>query len=33
MRAYVVLSTIPIMAVYLVGRRHLVSGLTAGFSK
>jgi raffinose/stachyose/melibiose transport system permease protein len=31
--AYVVLSTIPIVALYIVGRRYLVSGLTAGFSK
>lgn len=31
--AYVVLSTIPIVALYVVGRRYLVSGLTAGFSK
>jgi hypothetical protein len=28
-----VLSTIPIVALYVVGRRHLVSGLTADFSK
>jgi len=31
--AYVVLSTIPIIALYTVGRRYLVSGLTAGFGK
>ena len=31
--AYVVLSTIPIVALYTVGRRYLVSGLTAGFGK
>jgi raffinose/stachyose/melibiose transport system permease protein len=31
--AYVVLSTIPIVALYAVGRRYLVSGLTAGFGK
>jgi raffinose/stachyose/melibiose transport system permease protein len=31
--AYVVLSTIPIVALYAVGRRYLVSGLTAGFSR
>lgn len=31
--AYVVLSTIPLVALYVVGRRYLVSGLTAGFSK
>ena len=31
--AYVVLSTIPIVALYIVGRRYLVAGLTAGFSK
>jgi raffinose/stachyose/melibiose transport system permease protein len=31
--AYVVLSTIPIVALYIVGRRYLVSGLTAGFGK
>ena len=31
--AYVTLSTIPIVALYVVGRRYLVSGLTAGFSK
>jgi raffinose/stachyose/melibiose transport system permease protein len=31
--AYVVLSTIPIAALYTVGRRYLVSGLTAGFGK
>jgi raffinose/stachyose/melibiose transport system permease protein len=31
--AAVVLSTIPILALYIVGRRQLVSGLTAGFGK
>jgi raffinose/stachyose/melibiose transport system permease protein len=31
--AYVVLSTLPIVALYIVGRRQLVSGLTAGFSR
>jgi len=31
--AYVVMSTIPIVALYTVGRRYLVSGLTAGFGK
>jgi raffinose/stachyose/melibiose transport system permease protein len=31
--AYVVLSTLPIVALYAVGRRYLVSGLTAGFSR
>jgi raffinose/stachyose/melibiose transport system permease protein len=31
--ASVVLSTLPILALYMVGRRQLVSGLTAGFSK
>jgi raffinose/stachyose/melibiose transport system permease protein len=31
--AYVVLSTIPIVALYTVGRRYLVSGLTAGFGR
>jgi len=31
--ASVVLSTLPILALYVVGRRQLVSGLTAGFSK
>jgi raffinose/stachyose/melibiose transport system permease protein len=31
--AYVVLSTIPIVALYAVGRRYLVSGLTAGFGR
>jgi raffinose/stachyose/melibiose transport system permease protein len=31
--ASVVLSTLPILALYIVGRRQLVSGLTAGFSK
>jgi raffinose/stachyose/melibiose transport system permease protein len=31
--AYVTLSTIPIVALYIVGRRYLVSGLTAGFGK
>lgn len=31
--AAVVLSVLPLVAAYAVGRRHLVSGLTAGFSK
>jgi len=31
--AAVVLSTLPILALYILGRRHLVSGMTAGFSK
>jgi raffinose/stachyose/melibiose transport system permease protein len=31
--AAVVLSTLPLLALYIVGRRYLVSGLTAGFSK
>ncbi|MEV4620681.1 carbohydrate ABC transporter permease [Asanoa sp. NPDC049573] len=31
--AAVVLSTLPIVALYAVGRRYLVSGLTAGFGK
>jgi len=31
--AAVVLSTIPILVLYIVGRRQLVSGMTAGFSK
>jgi xylobiose transport system permease protein len=31
--AAVVLSTIPILALYLFGRRHLLSGLAAGFGK
>lgn len=31
--AAVVLSTLPILALYVVGRRQLISGLTAGFSK
>ena len=31
--AAVVLSTLPILAIYIVGRRQLVAGLTAGFSK
>lgn len=31
--AAVVVSTLPILALYIVGRRYLVSGLTAGFSK
>jgi ABC-type maltose transport system permease subunit len=29
----VVLSTLPVLALYISGRRHLVSGLTAGVSK
>jgi len=31
--AAVVLSLLPLFGAYLVGRRHLLSGLTAGFSK
>jgi raffinose/stachyose/melibiose transport system permease protein len=31
--ASVVLTTLPILALYVVGRRHILSGLTAGFSK
>jgi raffinose/stachyose/melibiose transport system permease protein len=31
--ASVVLSTLPILVLYVVGRRQLLSGLTAGFSK
>lgn len=31
--AAVVLSTLPILALYIIGRRQLVSGLTAGFGK
>jgi raffinose/stachyose/melibiose transport system permease protein len=31
--ASVVLTTLPILAVYVVGRRHILSGLTAGFSR
>ncbi|MCP2253293.1 raffinose/stachyose/melibiose transport system permease protein [Prauserella aidingensis] len=31
--AAVVLSTLPVLALYILGRRHLVSGLTAGFGK
>ncbi|GHJ39217.1 carbohydrate ABC transporter permease [Streptomyces sp. TS71-3] len=31
--AAVVLSTLPMLAAYLVGRRHLIRGLTAGFSR
>lgn len=31
--AAVVLSMLPILAAYAIGRRHLVSGLTAGFTK
>ena len=31
--AAVVLSTLPVLALYLVGRRQLLSGLTAGFSR
>ncbi|WP_019812990.1 carbohydrate ABC transporter permease [Saccharomonospora saliphila] len=31
--AAVVLSTLPVLALYVLGRRHLVSGLTAGFGK
>jgi raffinose/stachyose/melibiose transport system permease protein len=31
--AAVVLSTLPMLAAYVLGRRHLVRGLTAGFGK
>ena len=31
--ASVVLTTLPIVVLYAIGRRQLVSGLTAGFSK
>jgi len=31
--AAVVLTTLPILILYAVGRRQLLSGLTAGFSK
>ena len=31
--ASVVLSTLPILVLYVVGRRQLLAGLTAGFSK
>jgi raffinose/stachyose/melibiose transport system permease protein len=31
--AAVVLSTLPILVLYAVGRRQLLSGLTAGFGK
>ncbi|HEV8558376.1 MAG TPA: carbohydrate ABC transporter permease [Actinophytocola sp.] len=31
--ASVVLTTLPILALYVVGRRHILSGLTAGFSR
>jgi raffinose/stachyose/melibiose transport system permease protein len=31
--ASVVLTTLPILTLYVVGRRQLVSGLTAGFGK
>ena len=31
--AAVVLSTVPILVLYVVGRRQLLSGLTAGFGK
>jgi raffinose/stachyose/melibiose transport system permease protein len=31
--ASVVLTTLPILVLYVVGRRQLVSGLTAGFGK
>ena len=31
--ASVVLTTLPILALYAVGRRQMLSGLTAGFSK
>jgi raffinose/stachyose/melibiose transport system permease protein len=31
--AAVVLSTLPVLALYILGRRHLVTGLTAGFGR
>ena len=31
--AAVLLTTLPILALYVVGRRQLLSGLTAGFTK
>ena len=31
--AAVVLTTLPVLALYLVGRRQLLGGLTAGFSR
>ena len=31
--ASVVLTTLPILVLYVIGRRQLVSGMTAGFSK
>ena len=31
--ASVVLTSLPILALYVIGRRQLMSGLTAGFSK
>ena len=31
--ASVVLTTLPILVLYVIGRRQLMSGLTAGFSK
>jgi len=31
--ASVVLATLPILALYVIGRRHLMAGMTAGFSK
>ncbi|OXM68418.1 hypothetical protein CF165_12960 [Amycolatopsis vastitatis] len=31
--AAVILSTIPVLALYVLGRRYLVTGLTAGFGK
>jgi raffinose/stachyose/melibiose transport system permease protein len=31
--ASVVLSTLPILVLYVIGRRQLLAGLTAGFSK
>jgi raffinose/stachyose/melibiose transport system permease protein len=31
--AAVVLSTLPVLALYILGRRQLVSGLTAGFGR
>jgi raffinose/stachyose/melibiose transport system permease protein len=31
--AAVVLSTLPVLALYILGRRQLVTGLTAGFGK
>ena len=31
--AAVVLTLLPILALYIIGRRHLMSGLSAGFTK